>query len=108
MRAAAVQAMNLARLELPAYDGLEFAHEISSAGLHQQPRRINFKVLPFHVKRGAVRSHPVVRPFAAGPQIVVTVKDLENAFLPPPLRQLLGISDCFEDASWRSRSEDFR
>src|SRR5437773_6821400 len=71
MRAAAMQLANFTRLEFPPHDGLEIADEISSARLHQQPRRINFNVFPFHVKIGSVRPNAVIGPFATDTQIVL-------------------------------------
>src|SRR5437899_1388728 len=101
--AAAVEPVNIARFEFPAYDSLELPHPISPPSLHQQSWAINFDVLAFDVKRRAAWPDALIRPLAANAQVGFGFDHPEYVFLSPPLHELFGIGNGFEDASWRSR-----
>src|SRR5205809_7546318 len=82
MSAAAVQAMNISRLQFPSDNCFELAHKVGFASLHQPARRINFEILALHVKGSTVRSHAVDRPFPAYAQVEVESVARKTPFCP--------------------------
>src|SRR5438477_3476216 len=117
VRTAAVQPVHLTRLEFPADSSFKVPHEIGNPRMHQQPWRIYFEVLTFHMKLVVIAGDAFICPLTPDAQIGGAVNHAKwhrawlgrNAGLhSPPLRSLFRIGDRLEDPSWRSRNENLR
>src|ERR1700680_789384 len=99
--------MDALRLKLPWDDGFERTAPARDPGMDKYARWINLEVLAVDAKRAAVDSDAYARPFAAGAQIALPLRDFVHALLAPPFRHLIRIGDSFKDARRRSGNENF-
>src|SRR2546428_8556397 len=108
MRAAMLQAMNVARLKLTSHGGLQQVRKTWVPGIDQQARWLDLQILAIDLEGLAIGADAGAGPFAAGAKICLVLHHAIQALLAPPLRHLLGVGKGLKDAVWRSRDKDLR